>query len=304
MRTVNGLQNEIIALKKEKGFCILAHSYVGREICEIADFVGDSFALSLKAQTVKEQNVIMCGVRFMAETVKILSPEKHVYLANPDAGCPMAEQMSREMIQRVKDEYPGYTVVAYVNTTASLKAISDVCVTSSSAVKICAAIENKNILFIPDCNLGSYVASRLPDKNIKLLDGGCPVHSAITVEEAESAKRAHPDALLLVHPECRPEVSAMADYVGSTSGIMDFAKRSESREFIVGTENSIAETLMYECPGKKFHYLSKRFICPDMKLVTLPDVLSVLKGEGEELILDPDIMRAARRPIDEMIRNG
>ncbi len=299
------LQAEIVRLKKEKDICILAHSYQAREICEIADFVGDSYQLSVKAATAKASTMLMCGVRFMAETVKMLSPEKKVLLSSPIAGCPMAEQMDKEMIEAVKAEYPAYTVVAYVNTTASLKTVCDVCVTSSSALKIVDKIENDKILFIPDCNLGAYVAAKLPHKQIKLLDGGCPVHSHITLEEAQQAKALHPEALLLVHPECIPAVSALADYAGSTSGIMEFAKNSDAKEFIIGTEISIVEHLQYECPDKRFYPMSARLICPDMKATTLMDVYRAVNGEGGiEIEMDAETAAAARRCIDRMIELG
>ena len=193
------------------------------EICEVADFTGDSYALAVKAKAVPQGTVVMCGVRFMAETVKMLSPGKKVILSNADAGCPMAEQFDAELIKEVKKMYPDYAVVAYVNTTAKLKTVADVCVTSSSAVKICKAMPEKNILFIPDINLGTYVKNQIPEKNFKLLSGGCPTHAKICEEEAVAAKTAHPNALFLVHPECKPEVCKHADYIGSTSGIMDFA---------------------------------------------------------------------------------
>ena len=239
------LQQEIIRLKKERDVCILAHSYMPEEICEVADFTGDSYALSIKARTAPQSTVVMCGVRFMAETVKMLSPEKKVILANPDAGCPMAEQMDKELISQLKESMPGYTVVAYVNTTAELKTVCDVCVTSSSAVKICKAIPSDNIIFIPDINLGTYVQKKVPEKNFKLLSGGCPTHARMTKADVIKAKTAHPEALFLVHPECRPEVTELADYVGSTTGIMDFAEKSDKKEFIIGTENAIVQHLQF-----------------------------------------------------------
>lgn len=241
----------------------------------------------------------------MAETCKILSPEKSVYLAQPLAGCSMADQMDKQLISQVKKMYPDYTVVAYINTTADLKTICDVCVTSSSAVKIVNNIENKNILFIPDCNLGDYVAKQCPDKNIKLLSGGCPIHACVNTDDVKKAKALYPDAELLVHPECVPAVVEMADYVGSTSGIMNYAKNSDKKEFIIGTEISIAEHLQYECPDKKFHFLTLKLICPNMKSTTLVDVYNCLKGEGgEEITLDNETIRDAKKCIDEMIRLG
>ena len=302
---IREVQDEIIRLKKEKDICILAHSYQAREILEVADFTGDSYALSKMAKTAPNKTVIMCGVRFMAETVKMLSPEKKVILSNGIAGCPMAEQFDKEIISQMKEMYPDYTVVAYINTTAELKTVCDVCVTSSSAVQIVNQIENKNILFIPDCNLGAYVANQVPEKNIKLLRGGCPIHAAVTVKDVDTAKRRHPDALLLVHPECVPAVSEKADYVGSTSGIMEFAKNSDKKEFIIGTENSIAQHLQYECPDKKFFYLSQGLICRNMKETTLFDVLNCVKGNaGEEIFMDEDTRLKAKKCIDRMIELG
>lgn len=302
---IREIQEEILRLKKEKDVCILAHSYQASEITEIADFVGDSYALSVKAQDVPQKNVMMCGVRFMAETVKILSPEKTVYLANPIAGCPMAEQMDRELISAVKKQFPDYAVVAYINTTADLKTVCDVCVTSSSAVRIVKEMEADKILFIPDCNLGQYVADQVPEKEIKLLQGGCPIHARVQKRDVDKARALHPNAKLLVHPECQPEVVREADYVGSTSGIMNYAKQSDEKEFIIGTEISIAEHLQYACPEKSFYPLTKELICPNMKATTLVDVLNVLRGEGgEEIVLEEETRLAAKRCIDEMIRRG
>ena len=302
---IRDIQDKIIKLKKEKDICILAHSYQAREIVEVADFVGDSFQLSVMAKTAPQKTVIMCGVRFMAETVKILSPEKTVYIANPIAGCPMAEQMDKELIEAVKQKFPDYTVVAYINTTAELKTICDVCVTSSSAVKIVDRIENNNILFIPDCNLGAYVAKQLPEKNIKLLQGGCPIHACVTVSDVEKAKELYPNALLLVHPECIPDVVKKADFVGSTSAIMEYAQNSDKKEFIIGTEISIAEHLQYLCPDKKFYFLSKKLICPNMKATSLIDVLNCINENGGEVIeLDEQTIISARKCIDKMIELG
>lgn len=303
--TVRELQDKIIQLKKETDTCILAHSYMSPDICEVADFTGDSYALSVKAKSTPQKNVIMCGVRFMAETVKMLSPQKRVYLANPTAGCPMAEQMGKEEIEQVKKMFPGYAVVAYINTTAELKTISDVCVTSSSAVKICKAMPEKDILFIPDINLGTFVKNQVPEKNFKLLSGGCPTHARVDEEEVKEAKAAHPNALFLVHPECRPSVVKYADYVGSTSGIMDYAIKSEAKEFIIGTENSILQHLQLKCPDKKFYPLSKDLVCHNMKATTLADVYNCLKGEaGEEIIMDDELIASAVKCINKMIEYG
>ena len=299
------IQNEILKLKKEKDICILAHCYQTPDIVEIADFVGDSFALSVEASKVKNKTVIMCGVRFMAETVKILSPEKTVYLANSDAGCPMAEMMDKELIEQVKQQYPDYTVVAYINTTSELKTVCDVCVTSSSALKICNSLDNDKILFIPDRNLGSYIAKQMPNKEFKLLSGGCPTHARMSASDVKKAKAEHPNALFLVHPECVEEVVEMADYVGSTTGIMNYAKNSDAKEFIIGTENSIVSHLQLSCPDKMLYPLSKDLICHNMKITTIVDVLNCVKGiSGEEIVLDEDVRIGAKRCIDKMIELG
>ena len=299
------IKEEILRLKEEKDAVILAHSYQSHDIVEIADFTGDSFALSVDASKVDNKVIIMCGVRFMAETAKILCPDKTVILANPTAGCPMAEQMSKEYILSVKEQYPDYKVVSYINTTAELKTISDVCVTSSSAVKVVGAMDTDKIIFIPDKNLGGFVKKAYPEKDIVLLDGGCPIHASITVDEIKKAKEMYPDAELLVHPECTAEVVALADYVGSTAGIMNYAKNSDKAEFIIGTENSIAEHLSYECPDKKFYTVCERFVCEDMRKTTLDDLKSALDGTGgEEIILDDETIKKARACIDEMLRLG
>lgn len=302
---IKDLQREILKLKKQKDACILAHSYMSEDVCEVADFVGDSYALSVMAKSVPQSTVLMCGVRFMAETVKMLSPQKKVFLVNPQAGCPMAEQFDKEIIAEVKKTYPDYAVVAYINTTTELKTIADVCVTSASAVKICRAIPQKNILFIPDINLGAYVKGRVPEKNFKLLSGGCPTHAKIEKSDVIAAKKAHPAALLLVHPECRPEVTEAADFVGSTTGIMDFAIKSDKKEFIIGTENSIVEHLQFKCPEKNFYPLSKDLVCHNMKITTLPDVFNCLSGRGgEEIILDEETRLKAVKSIEKMIEYG
>ena len=302
---IKDVQDKILKLKAEKDVCILAHSYMSEDICEVADFTGDSYALSVKAKTSPQSTVIMCGVRFMAETVKMLSPQKKVLLANPQAGCPMAEQMDREVIAEVKKMYPDYAVVAYINTTASLKTIADVCVTSSSAVKICRAIPQKNILFIPDINLGTYVKNQVPEKNFKLLSGGCPTHAKIERADVLNAKSEHSEALFLVHPECRPGVVELADYVGSTAGIMDFAEKSDKKQFIIGTENSIVQHLQFKCPDKQFYPLSKDLVCHNMKATTLIDVLNCLEGRGgEEIIMDGQLIAQSVKCIEKMIEYG
>lgn len=302
---IKDIQEKILRLKKEKDVCILAHCYESHDILEVADFVGDSFGLAQKAATAPNKTVMMCGVRFMAETCKILSPEKTVLLPKSDAGCPMAEQLDKEMLAQLKEQYKGYKVVAYINTTAELKTLCDVCVTSSSAPKIIKKLDADKILFIPDCNLGGYIAKQVPEKEIKLIHGGCPTHARMTKKDVLKAKAEHPDALFLVHPECVAEVVELADFVGSTTEIMDFAKKSDAKQFIIGTENSIVQHLGIECPEKLFFPLSKDLVCHNMKLTTIADVLHCLEGsDGEEITLDEDTRVKAKVCIDEMLRLG
>lgn len=303
--TVEQLQKMIIEAKKEHDVCIIAHSYQTRDICEVADIVGDSFKLSVEAQKCSNKTILMCGVRFMAETAKLLSPEKKVQLAKPDAGCPMAEQFTPEDVIAFKKEHPDYLVVSYINTTAALKCVTDVCVTSSSAVEIVKKLDAKNILFIPDKNLGSFVKKACPDKNIVCWDGGCPIHGKMTADDVKAAKSKNPDALFLVHPECPAEVCEGADYVGSTAGIVNFARKSDAKQFIIGTEISIGCQLGYEMPDKQFADLSKNLICPDMKSTNLMDVYNAVVGNGgDEITFDADTAAKARHCIDEMIRLG
>lgn len=303
--TTYQMQQEILRLKKENDICILAHAYQSHDIWEVADFIGDSFGLSENAANAEQNNIIMCGVRFMAETVKILAPQKKVILPQPDAGCPMADQLDKDIILQLKEKYPGYSVVAYINTTSEIKTVCDVCVTSSSAVEIVKNIDNDKILFIPDCNLGDWVAKQVPEKEFKFVRGGCPTHLRMTVKDVEKAKKAHPDALLLVHPECHPSVTALSDYAGSTTGILNYAKKSDKKEFIIGTENSIVQHLQYECPDKKFYALSKDCVCHNMKLITLTDVYNCVRGvAGEEIKMSEKTRLDAKRSIDEMLRLG
>ena len=302
---IQDVQSEIRRLKREKGICILAHAYQSHDIWEVADYVGDSFGLSQKAAQSDAETVLMCGVRFMAETVKILSPQKRVILANADAGCPMAEQVSFDVLSQLKQKYSDHTVVSYINTTAKLKTISDVCVTSSAAVKIVRNIANDKILFIPDCNLGGWIQKQIPEKQFQFVPGGCPTHLLLTPKAVDEARRRHPNALALVHPECSEKVVELADYVGSTTQIMDFAKSNPNTEFIIGTENSIVQHLQFECPEKRFFALSKNCICHNMKATTLGDVYDCLRGTGgEEIELDDTTLQLARRSIDEMLRLG
>lgn len=304
MGKLSALQQEILRLKKEKNIAILAHSYQTPDILEIADAIGDSFRLSSLSTQLTQKTVVLCGVRFMADTVKLLSPEKTVLLPVREATCPMAEQISPERVRAFRTEHPDYKVVAYINTSTELKAVADVCVTSSSALQIVSRMEENNILFIPDKNLGTYLKKQLPEKNILLWDGFCPVHNAITTEDCESAVHAHPDATVLMHPELPNEVLQYADVIGSTADLINYAL-THDEDCIIGTELSVRNYLALVRPEQRFYPLSKQLICPDMRLTTLFDVYQTIAEEaGEEIQLDPALSQAAKRAIDEMIRLG
>ena len=298
---MNELQKRIIELKREKNALILAHYYQSLEIQAVADHVCDSFELAKRAGEAEEKLLIMCGVRFMAESAKILSPEKTVLLPVPHAGCPMADMIKPEDVRRLKSENPEAAVVCYVNSSAAVKAESDICCTSSSAEKIVRSLPNKKIIFIPDCNLGAYIASKVPEKEIILYAGHCPIHNRVSEADVIAAKKAHPKAQVLAHPECRPEVLKHADYIGSTSGILEAAEKSEAREFIIGTEVTIAEKLSAQFPEKKFYPMAEEFLCPDMKKITLSDLLSSLENLEHEVILDKDEMDKARSSLEKMV---
>ncbi len=297
--------DEIKRLKEETGTVILAHTYQDPDIIELADITGDSFALAKKSLAVGAKRVIMCGVRFMAESVKILSPDTEVILPVPEATCPMAEMISPERVRKYKEENPEAKVVAYINTTAALKAECDVCVTSSSALKIVGKLDAPEILFIPDKNLGSFVKEHFPEKNIVLWDGYCPIHATITEDDILKAKKEHPEALLAVHPECERSVVKHADMAGSTAEIIDFALSSE-KPVIIGTERGVADYLIPHNPEKKFYYLCpEKLVCKDMKYTTPESILKALKNQGGEKIeLPAELIRKAKHSIDEMLRLG
>ncbi len=304
--TTAELKKEILRLKKETGTVILAHTYQEPDIIDIADITGDSFFLSKKAKELNAKKVLMCGVRFMAESVKILSPETETTLPVPTATCPMAEQISPERVKEWKNENPDGVVVCYINTTAALKSVCDVCVTSSSAIKIVNKIESEKILFIPDQHLGSFVKKNLPEKNIILWDGYCPVHAQLTKEDVLKCKKEHPNAKFAVHPESPKEVVELADMIGATSEIIAYAKETEG-EVIIGTEKGVADYLrLHEENGERFIQLApEKLCCVDMKKIGLEDVLSSLKGEaGEKIELDENLRKNALISIEKMLELG
>lgn len=303
---ISELKRKIIEAKEKTGTVILAHTYQEPDIIDIADITGDSFFLSKKAAEIKAKRVVMCGVRFMAESVKILSPETETILPVPSATCPMAEQILPERVRKFKEENPEAQVVAYINTTAALKAECDVCVTSSSAIKIVDKIDAPSILFIPDQHLGSFVKEKLPHKNIILWDGYCPVHAKLTKEDVLECKKAHPDAVFAVHPESPAEVVALADMVGATSEIINYAKAQKGK-VIIGTERGVVDYLaINEENGDRFIQLApEKLCCEDMKKISLEDVYKSIIGEaGEKIELPEDLRKKALVSINRMLELG
>ena len=304
--TTNEMKKIIKEEAKKRNTVILAHTYQNPDIIDVSDVTGDSFFLSQKAKELKGKRVIMCGVRFMAESVKILSPETEVILPVPSATCLMAEQISPERVREFKKENPDTAVVAYINTTAALKAECDVCVTSSSAIKIVKALKEKDILFIPDKNLGAYVKKQIPEKNIILWDGYCPVHNKLTKDDVIAIQKEHPEAVFAVHPESPQEVLELADMIGATSEIIKYAK-SQSGKVIIGTEKGVVDYLStHEENGERFIQLSKeKLVCEDMKITTLEDVYRAVKGEqGESIQLEEELRVKALKSINKMLELG
>ena len=293
--------DQIKRLKKEKNAVILAHYYVNDEVQDIADYIGDSYYLSKKATEVSEQVIVFCGVSFMGESAKILNPDKLVLMPDNLANCPMAHMADIDYIENLRKEYDDLAVVCYINSTAELKVHSDVCVTSSNALKIVKALPNKNIFFIPDENLGRYIASLVPEKNFIFNDGFCHVHKSIHKEELQKAKEAHPEALVLVHPECTMDVLELADYIGSTSGIIDYATNSDAKEFIICTEMGVLHQLTLKNPDKKFYSVGIRQFCPNMKKVTLEKVRDVLINENNAVAVSDEVRKKAGIPLARML---
>ena len=288
-------------LQKEKDVVILAHYYVDGEVQEIADYVGDSYYLAKVATTVEQQNILFCGVSFMGESAKLLNAQKHVYMADDGADCPMAHMAEVEKIKEVRKEYPDVAVVCYVNSTSGLKAHSDVCVTSSNAIKVVRNLKEKNIYFIPDENLGHYVAKQLPEKHFIFNDGFCHVHKSIHADELLKAKEAHPEAEVLTHPECTGDVLELSDFIGSTSQIIDYATESDAKEFIICTEMGVFYELAQKNPDKKFYSVGHRQFCPNMKKITLEKVKNALETLQPEMIVDPEIAEESCKPLEKML---
>lgn len=295
------VKKEILKLKEEKNAILLAHYYAPDEVQEVADYVGDSFYLAKVAKKSTADVLVFCGVRFMGESAKILNPEKKVLMPDLTADCPMAHMVAEGKIEEMRSKYEDLAVVCYINSTAELKAKSDVCVTSSNAVSIVRALPNKNIFFIPDKNLGRFVAESVPEKNILLNDGCCPIHAKISAEEVWKEKQKHPNALVLAHPECGAEILALSDRIGSTAEIIAVAAQSTCEEFIICTEEGVEFKLRSDNPSKKFHFPKTRPCCTDMKLNTLEKLLSALRTEENEIKIDEDQKTSALLPLERML---
>ena len=295
----------IQVLKAINNALIMAHNYQIPEVQDIADVVGDSYMLAKYAQETDKEVIVFCGVHFMAESAKILNPSKKVVLANPDAGCPMADMVEPKALRAFKALYPGVPVVAYVNTSAEVKALSDVCCTSSNAVALIRSMSADRLIFLPDRNLGQYVANQVPEKEIILWDGFCITHERVEEEDVISAKSQHPEALVLMHPECNPSIWKHADFLGSTAQIIEYAAKSEHPSFIIGTEAGILHSLKKRAPEKTYHLLSKCLVCQNMKKTTLMDVEKALAGHVPEIQLDPALVALAERSLLRMLNpNG
>ena len=299
----NQLSEKILKLKKEKNAIILAHLYQIPEIQEIADYVGDSYYLSQVARDSKEDLIIFCCVKFMAEIAKVLSPEKTVILPAPNAGCPMADMAEVDDVEEMIKKYPDAFKVCYINSSYEVKALCDASVTSSSALKIIKNIPNKQILFLPDQNLGGYISEFFPEKEFILWRGFCPTHHRITAEDIIKAKEEHPNVKVLSHPECSKEVRDLSDYIGSTSGIINYATECEDKEFIIATEEGVLHQLKKKNPDKKF-YFPEVMVCPNMKKTSLQDVYDALDGKKEEVILDEEIRKKALTSLENMHKLG
>lgn len=301
MISTNELIKEIKILKKEKNAMILAHYYELPEIQDIADFVGDSLALAQVGKESEAEVLVVCGVRFMAESGKILSPNKKVLIPSMEAGCPMADMVEHEALRQFKQDNPNKYIVSYVNTSAAVKSLTDVCVTSSNALSIVGQLEDKDIIFLPDRNLGAYINKSITNNKMDLWQGYCPIHNQIDIEELRETIKAHPNAPVLAHPECQESVLELADFIGSTSGILRVAKESDKKEFIIVTEEGILHPLQVQNPNKKFILGAKAICCEDMKKVSLNDLYTCLKEESGEIILDKEIMEKSVQPLSRML---
>jgi quinolinate synthase len=298
------LKEKIEKLKRQRNAVIIVHNYQRDEIQEIADYSGDSLGLARAAVDTKADIIVFCGVHFMAESASILNPEKSVLLPVKEAGCPLADMITVRKLREKKKEFPEAAVVCYVNSSAGVKAESDVACTSSNAIEVVRAIENKQVIFVPDKNLGRYVQGKVPEKDIILWEGYCPTHLRLTEEDVIKAKKSFPEAEFIAHPECRPEVLKLADHICSTQGMFNYAKSSPTKEFIVGTESGMLYGLRKKNPGKKFYTPTTHLVCANMKLTTLGWVAYSLENLVHEVRVSPEIAGKARRTLERMLKIG
>jgi quinolinate synthase len=298
---MNDIVRQIRDLLKQHNAVLLAHNYMRDEVQEIADITGDSLALSMEAAKTDADVIVFCGVHFMAESAAILSPDKKVLLPRPDAGCPMADMVTPEALEELKRRHPGVPVVTYVNSSAEVKAHSDICCTSANALKVVKSLTEDELIFVPDRNLGRFVARFVPEKRFIFWEGYCPTHERMTVEAVLQKKAEHPDALFICHPECAPEVTALANHACSTSGMYDYCRTSPAKKFIIGTEAGILYKLRLENPDKEFILASPALFCPNMKLTSLEDMLYSLQTLSPVVSVPEDIRLRAKQALDRML---
>ncbi len=299
---MKNIVERIKELKLKKNAIILAHSYQNIEIDEVADFVGDSLYLSQMAKKTEADIIVFAGVYFMAQTAKIISPEKKVLLPNLNAGCLMADMIDLNQMVDFKKSHPNIPVVCYINSTAEVKAECDICCTSSNALEIVKSLNSPKVLFVPDANLGKWVESKLTGVEVITYDGNCPVHNNITVEDIQNARIKYPDAKILVHPECKPEVSSLGDYIGSTSGIIDYVRNSHDKKFVIVTEKGVYDRLRRDYPDKEFILINNNMLCESMKLTTLEEILHSLEFEVNEITLDENVRHLSADCIERMLK--
>ena len=298
------VKERIQSLKEKHNAIILAHYYVPDEVQDIAEYIGDSFYLSKVAAQTNADTLVLCGVSFMGESAKIINSDKTVLMPDPEADCPMAHMADINKIKELRQQYDDLAVVCYINSTAELKKYSDVCVTSANALKIVRALPNKNIFFVPDENLGKYVASQVPEKHFIFNDGRCPIHAGLTADTLMRTKKAHPEAQVLIHPECTPDTLKLADYIGSTSGIIRYATESSCHSFIICTENGVMHELRKQNPDKEFYLADESFSCPGMKRITLEKVLDVLEHQNHKITVDEQLRKDSMIPLERMLKLG
>lgn len=295
------LKERLKVLKKERNAIILAHYYQRDEIQEVADFRGDSFLLAQKAAETDAEVIVFCGVHFMGESAKILAPNKKVIIPDERAGCPMADMVNVEGLRKLKEQHPNAKVVTYINSSAEIKAETDICCTSANAVKVIQSLDAEEIIWVPDKNLGHYVQQHT-DKKMIIWEGYCNTHDMLTIKDVVEMRAKYPDAEFVVHPECRPEVVEMGDFVGSTTAILEYCKKSDRKQFIVGTEDGTGYQLRVDSPDKAFHFATKFLVCPNMKVNNLKKLVKALETMKPEIYVPPAVADRARLSLERMLQ--